>query len=97
MPPMNDQVADIWDSGKGVGKNEDRIFFVKERVAEQQQRARQALPPKRCWHHDLFELLGRVPLHEKAQEENGIAQPADDFPHIPLDAEQFPVVPNQVA
>lgn len=97
MPPMDDQITDAGNPGKGVGEDKDRVFLVEQRVAGQQQGTRQAQPQNRCRQHDLLELLGRVPLHEEAEEKDRIAQPADDFPRTPFDAGQFSIVPNQVA
>ena len=53
--------------------------------------------PERRGHHDLFPFFRRAPLHDEARGEGGVAQPADDFPEAPRDAEKFPVVPEQLS
>lgn len=63
---MDDQIADVRNPGKGVGEDKDRVFLVKQDVAKQQQRARQASATRKLSAHGLLELLGRVPLHEEA-------------------------------
>ena len=97
MPSMNDQVANVRNPREGIGKNEDRVPLGKQSVAEQEQRTRQAQPPKRRRHDDAFELFGCIPLNEETREENGVAQPADHLPYAPSDAEKFAVVIEQIS
>src|SRR5438445_11212501 len=96
MTPMDDQVSDIRNPGKGVGKDEDGISSVEEGVTEQQQRAGQAEPPKGRRDHHSLKLLRGIPLDEKTREEDGVAEPANDFPGAPGDSEEFAVMPHQV-
>ena len=96
VPVMNNQIPNVRNPRKGVGKNKNRTMLIKKRIAEQQQRACKAQPPERGWHHYSLEFLCRIPLNEEPREENGIAQPADHFPRMPLDAEQFPMMPQQI-
>ena len=46
MAEMNHQVADVGNPGKGVGKNEDGIPFVKHGVRKEEKRTGQAQPPE---------------------------------------------------
>ena len=69
VPPVYYQVADVGNPGKRVGADKHRVPVVEERVAEQQQRTRQTEPPERRRHHDLFALLGRIPLDKEAGKE----------------------------
>ena len=89
----NAQIADVRNPGEGVGENKNGIAPVKT-IGEQQERTGQTQPPKGGWHDDSFLLLRRIPLDKKAGEENDIADPADHFHGVPLDAEEIPVVPD---
>jgi hypothetical protein len=95
MTMMDDKIADIGNPRESVGKHEDPISLFmfgvgEQRVSQQQQRTPQAQPPKCRWHHHLFLLFRRVPLHKETREKNGVAQPADNFP-----PSEISVVPKQ--
>lgn len=96
MPPMDNQIPDVWDPREGVRKNENGILFVEQSIAQKQQRTSKAQPPESRWHHDSFQLLSRIPLNEKAAAEDCIPDHPDDFPCIPLDPEKLAAVPNQI-
>src|SRR5258706_5691855 len=95
VPVMDDEVADVGDPGEEVREDEHRVALA-ERVDQQQERADQAQPPERGRYHHALAPLGHVPLDEEAREEDEIAEPADDFPERPVDAEQLSVVPEEV-
>ena len=94
MPPMDNQIPDVWDPREGVRKNENRILLVEKGIAQKQQRTSKAQPPESRWHYDSFQLLSRIPLNKKAAAEDSVPDHPDDFPYIPLDAEKLPAVPN---
>jgi len=97
MPPVDNQIPNVWDPCECIRKNKHRIPFVEEGIAQQHNRTGKAQPPKSRWHHDSFQFLSRVPLNEEAAEEDSIADHTDHFPCIPLNAEKLAVVPNQFA
>ena len=96
VAPMDNEIPNVRNPGEGVGKNKHRIPLVKQRVTEQQQRSRQTQPPKSRRHDDALEFLGGIPLDEEAGEENEVAEPADDFPDMPMDPQEFAVVPEEL-
>src|ERR1051326_8368920 len=96
MTPVNDQITNVRNPGKGIGEDEDRIPLVEKRIRQQEQGTGQAQPPKGRRHNHPLELLGRIPLHEEPGEEHGIAHPTDDLPRTPLDPQKLAVVPDQV-
>ena len=86
MSPVDDEVADVGNPREQVREDENGVALA-QRVDQQQHRAGQAEPPERGRHHHALQPLGRVPLDEKAGEEEEIAEPADDLPDAPVDPE----------
>lgn len=86
MPPVNHKISNVRNPGEEISEDKDGIFLM-QRIGEQQKGACEAQPPKCCWHHDLLFLFGGIPLYEKAREKGGIAEPADDLPDAPVNAQ----------
>ena len=80
---MNDQISNVRNPSQGIGEDEYAIT-PGQGVNQQEQRAEQAQPPKSGRNHHLLAPLGRVPLHHESGSENGVAQPANNFPKIPV-------------
>src|SRR5262249_17915188 len=56
----------------------------------------QAQPPKRHRHDDALLLFRGVPLNEEAAKKGGIANPANDLPHVPFNAQKSSVAHEPV-
>jgi hypothetical protein len=95
MATMNDEVANVRNPREGVSENKYRVTLVKQSVSQKQQRTEQAQPPERNRDHYLFPPFRCVPLDEEAREKDGVAEPADDFPIVPLNPQHFAIVPKQ--
>jgi hypothetical protein len=92
---VDDQISDVWNPSKGVGKNKNRVAFVKQGVRQEQQGANQAQPPKSCRHDNPLQFFGCIPLDEEAAEKHGVSDPADHLPPVPFDSEKLAIGPNQ--
>ena len=96
VPVVNDQVSDVWDPGEGIGEDENRIPLM-EPVNEEEERPNQAEPPESQRYHHLFLFFRGMPLEKKPGKENQIADPSDDFPSAPFDAQKLSVVPEKIS
>lgn len=92
---MNYQISDIGKPRERIRKNEYRIPLV-DRVAKKNQRTDQAQPPERLRHHDALLFFRHIPLNDEPRRKNHVAQPADDLPDAPVNAEKFSVMPDEI-
>lgn len=90
-----DEISDIRNPGKSVGKYEYRIALM-QTVGEQAERTSQAQPPKQRGHNDPAASFAGPPLHEKPGKEDGVSCPPHAFPEIPFDPEEFALEPKQI-
>ena len=91
---MNDDISNIRNPGECVCENENRIP-PPNAIEQKKNGTDQTQPPKRNGNRDLLSLFRGNPLHEKAGEENSIADPPDRLPHVPLDSEETLAVPDE--
>jgi hypothetical protein len=96
VSPVNDQIPNVWNPSKSIRKNKDGILLVEKGIAQQQQRAGQAQPPKSRWHNDSFHFFSGIPLNDESAEEHTVSQPSDDLPNVPLDAQKLALRQNQI-
>ena len=88
----DDEAANIRNPRKHISKDENRIPLM-QAIDQQTERTGQAKPPKSVRNNDPLVLFRRPPLDEEAREEHDVAQPANDFPNAPFDAEEFVIGP----
>lgn len=93
---VDDEVADIWDPGEGVGEDEDGIVLVAGGVGEEEEGTEEAEPPEEGGDDDALVFFGGVPLDQEAGEEGEVAEPTDRFPGVPVDAEELAVEPEEI-
>jgi signal transduction histidine kinase len=88
---MDDQVSNVGDPGEGVGQDEDGILAIEQGVRQEQTGSGEAEPPEGGGDHDLSAAFRGVPLDDEPGKEDPVAGHADDFPQVPLNAEEVSV------
>ena len=97
---VDDQISGVRNPGERIGKDDDVMLVVKQGIRQQEQRTRQAQPPKYRRHDDLVFLFGRVPLDEKREEKTALPdQPMTfqkTFQKVHSMPRQLSVVPKHI-